>query len=69
MSAVLTIAVPKGRILTEVLPVMARAGLVPEAGFGDEDDRRLRFSTNRADVDLIRVRAFDVATFVAHSSA
>jgi ATP phosphoribosyltransferase len=65
----LTIAVPKGRILSEVLPVMARAGLVPEAGFGDEEDRRLRFATNRADIDLIRVRAFDVATFVAHGAA
>ena len=69
LTPMLTIAVPKGRILTEVLPVMARAGLVPEAGFGDEDDRRLRFATNRADVDLIRVRAFDVATFVAHGAA
>ncbi len=69
MPAPLTIAVPKGRILTEVLPVMARAGLVPEAGFGDEDDRRLRFPTNRPDIDLIRVRAFDVATFVAHGAA
>ncbi len=67
--AILTIAVPKGRILAEVLPVMARAGLVPEAGFGDEDDRRLRFATNRPEVDLIRVRAFDVATFVAHGAA
>lgn len=69
MTAMLTIAVPKGRILSEVLPVMARAGLVPEPGFGDEDDRRLRFATNRPDVDLIRVRAFDVATFVAHGAA
>ena len=65
----LIIAVPKGRILAEVLPLMARAGIVPEAGFSDEDDRRLRFGTNRADVGLIRVRAFDVATFVAHGAA
>lgn len=65
----LIIAVPKGRILAEVLPLMARAGIVPEAGFGDEDDRRLRFSTNRPDIGLIRVRAFDVATFVAHGAA
>jgi ATP phosphoribosyltransferase len=65
----LIIAVPKGRILAEVLPLMARAGIVPEAGFGDEDDRRLRFATNRPDVGLIRVRAFDVATFVAHGAA
>jgi len=65
----LIIAVPKGRILGEVLPLMARAGIVPESGFGDEDDRRLRFATNRPDISLIRVRAFDVATFVAHGAA
>ena len=65
----LIIAVPKGRILGEVLPLMARAGIVPERGFSDEDDRRLRFSTNRDDIGLIRVRAFDVATFVAHGAA
>ncbi len=69
MSAPLILAVPKGRILGEVLPLMARAGIVPEAGFSDEDDRRLRFATNRADIGLIRVRAFDVATFVAHGAA
>ena len=65
----LIIAVPKGRILAEVLPLMARAGIVPEPGFDDEDDRRLRFATNRDDIGLIRVRAFDVATFVAHGAA
>lgn len=68
MQPPLIIAVPKGRILAEVLPLMARAGLEPEAGFGDEDDRRLRFTTNRPGVGLIRVRAFDVATFVAHGA-
>jgi ATP phosphoribosyltransferase len=69
MQPPLIIAVPKGRILAEVLPLMARAGIVPEAGFGDEDDRRLRFQTNMPGVGLIRVRAFDVATFVAHGAA
>ena len=69
MSGPLIIAVPKGRILAEVLPLMAHAGIVPETGFGDEDDRRLRFATNRPDIGLIRVRAFDVATFVAHGAA
>ena len=69
MSQPLIIAVPKGRILAEVMPLMARAGIVPEAGFGDEDDRRLRFDTNHPDIGLIRVRAFDVATFVAHGAA
>lgn len=69
MTDPLIIAVPKGRVLAEALPLMARAGVVPEAGFADEDDRRLRFATNDAHVSVIRVRAFDVATFVAHGAA
>ncbi len=65
----LTFAVPKGRILDEALPVMARAGVVPEDGFFDKSNRALAFDTTRADMRLIRVRAFDVATFVAHGAA
>ncbi|MBB3587796.1 MULTISPECIES: ATP phosphoribosyltransferase [Sphingomonas] len=63
------IAVPKGRILAEALPLLARAGIHPEAAFSDEDSRALRFATNDPDISLIRVRAFDVATFVAHGAA
>ena len=69
MADQIIIAVPKGRILTEVLPLFAKVGIVPEAAFGDEDSRLLMFRTNRPDIGLIRVRAFDVATFVAHGAA
>ncbi|MFD1787831.1 ATP phosphoribosyltransferase [Sphingomonas floccifaciens] len=69
MADPIVIAVPKGRILEEALPLLARAGIEPEAAFSDEHSRALRFSTNRGDIDLIRVRAFDVATFVAHGAA
>lgn len=69
MADPIIIAIPKGRILVEVLPLLARAGIVPEAAFADEDSRALRFSTNDPQVGLIRVRAFDVATFVAHGAA
>jgi ATP phosphoribosyltransferase len=65
----LTFAVPKGRILDEALPVMARAGVEPDAEFHDPKSRALAFATKRADMRLIRVRAFDVATFVAHGAA
>lgn len=65
----IVIAVPKGRILEEALPLLARAGIVPEPAFGDEKSRALRFRTDRAGIELIRVRAFDVATFVAHGAA
>ena len=69
MSPALTFAVPKGRILDEALPLMARAGVVPEAAFHDKGNRSLSFACERGDVRLIRVRAFDVATFVAHGAA
>ena len=65
----LTFAVPKGRILDEALPVMARAGVEPDAEFHNPKSRALAFGTNCADMRLIRVRAFDVATFVAHGAA
>ncbi|MES2754906.1 MAG: ATP phosphoribosyltransferase [Pseudomonadota bacterium] len=69
MPAPLILAVPKGRILGEALPLLARAGIVPEAAFGDEDSRALAFTTDDPALTLIRVRAFDVATFVAHGAA
>ena len=65
----LTFAVPKGRLLDDALPVMERAGVVPEPGFHDKANRALCFATAREDLRLIRVRAFDVATFVAHGAA
>lgn len=65
----LTFAVPKGRILDEALPVMARAGVVPESAFHDKGNRALSFGTEAGDMRIIRVRAFDVATFVAFGAA
>ena len=67
--APLVIALPKGRILKELHPVLSRAGLIPAEDYADEDSRRLRFPTNDPTVDVIRVRPFDVATFVAHGAA
>ncbi|MGX7894779.1 ATP phosphoribosyltransferase [Tsuneonella sp. HG222] len=65
----LTFAVPKGRILDEALPLMARAGLVPESAFHDKGNRALAFACEGGQARLIRVRAFDVATFVAFGAA
>ena len=65
----LIFAVPKGRILDEALPLMARAGVVPEAAFHDKKNRALSFGCEGSDMRIIRVRAFDVATFVAHGAA
>lgn len=69
MTQPLTFAVPKGRILDEALPMMARAGVVPEAAFHDKTNRALTFASEDGTMRLIRVRAFDVATFVAHGAA
>lgn len=65
----LILALPKGRILGEVMPVLRQAGIEPESAFEDPDARQLRFSTSERDVEIVRVRAFDVATFVAFGAA
>jgi ATP phosphoribosyltransferase len=65
----LIMALPKSRILGEVMPLLERLGIAPEAAFDDPDTRRLRFSTSDPQLDLIRVRSFDVATFVAFGAA
>ncbi len=63
------LALPKGRILSELGPVLGRAGIQPAADYTDEDSRRLRFETSDPGLDVVRVRPFDVATFVAHGAA
>ncbi len=65
----LVVAVPKGRILAELTPLLARAGIEPEPAFTDPDARQLTFNTAARGVTLIRVRSFDVATFVAFGAA
>ena len=62
-------ALPKGRILKELLPVLERAGLAPAPDCAEESSRRLRFETADPHVEVIRVRSFDVATFVAFGAA
>jgi ATP phosphoribosyltransferase len=66
---VLVLAVPKGRISTELAPLFERAGISPEAAFADPDSRQLRFATDDPRLAIIRVRSFDVATFVAFNAA
>lgn len=65
----LILALPKGRILKEVMPILTAAGIEPEPAFADKEARQLRFATNRPELDIIRVRSFDVANFVAFGAA
>jgi ATP phosphoribosyltransferase len=65
--AVLTVALSKGRILTETLPLLAAVGIVP-----DDDhklSRRLILGTSNPAVRLLIVRPTDVPTYVLHGGA
>ena len=62
-------AVPKGRILKELNPLLKDIGIEPEEDFFNKDSRKLMFNTNISFLDIIRVRSFDVATFVAIGAA
>jgi ATP phosphoribosyltransferase len=62
-------ALPNGRILDEAMPLLHRIGIEPEPAFADPTSRQLRFATSDPGLDLIRVRSFDVATFVAFGAA
>jgi ATP phosphoribosyltransferase len=65
----LIMALPNGRILGEVMPMLGRMGVEPEPAFTDPKSRQLRFSTSDPGLEIIRVRSFDVATFVAFGAA
>jgi ATP phosphoribosyltransferase len=67
MSALLTIALSKGRIFKETLPLLAAAGIVP---IDDPDtSRKLILDTHQADVKLVIIRATDVPTYVQYGAA
>ena len=63
----LTIAVSKGRIYDEALPLLADADIVPLDD--PKTSRKLILKTNHADVQLVTIRATDVPTFVEYGAA
>jgi ATP phosphoribosyltransferase len=65
--ATLTIALSKGRILDETLPLLAAVGIVPAEN--PDTSRKLILATNRSDVALVIVRATDVPTYVQYGAA
>ena len=62
-------ALPKGRILNELIPLLQKADILPEEEFFKTGSRKLLFSTNQKNLSIIKVRSFDVATFVALGAA
>lgn len=65
----IVLAIPKGRIYQELEPILQACDIIPEQDFFDKNSRKLLFSTNHNSLDIIRVRAFDVACFVAQGAA
>ncbi len=63
----ITIALSKGRIFQETLPLLAKAGIVPIDD--PEKSRKLILNTNRDDVKLVIIRASDVPTYVQYGAA
>ncbi|CDH46299.1 MAG: ATP phosphoribosyltransferase [Candidatus Competibacteraceae bacterium] len=67
MTMLLTIALSKGRIFQETLPLLAAAGILPVDD--PETSRKLILDTNQPDVKLVIIRATDVPTYVQYGAA
>ncbi len=67
LNAPLTIALSKGRIFQQVLPLLAHAGIVPKDD--PETSRKLILATNNERVKLVVIRASDVPTYVQYGAA
>jgi ATP phosphoribosyltransferase len=63
----ITIALSKGRIFDETLPLLAAAGIVPSEN--PETSRKLIIETNQPEVRVVIVRATDVPTYVQYGAA
>ena len=63
------IAIPKGRILKDLTPILNKVNIIPEKEFSDINSRKILFSSNNKLVDFIKVRSFDVVNFVAYGGA
>ena len=63
------IAVPKGRILNELIPIFKKLKFLPEKDFFNSESRKIMFSSSNDLIDFIKVRSFDVANFVAFGGA
>jgi ATP phosphoribosyltransferase len=66
-NAPLTIALSKGRIFQQALPLLAHAGIVPKDD--PETSRKLILETNQPRVRLVIIRASDVPTYVQYGAA
>jgi len=65
----LIIAVPRGRIIKELKPILKKTSFAPENEMFDDKSRKLTFLSKNKDINFIKVRAFDACTFVAFGAA
>ena len=63
------IAIPRGRIIKECRELLNRTNFIPDPLLFDDSCRKLMFSSNDKNIHFIKVRAFDVCTFVAFGAA
>ena len=65
----LIIAIPRGRIIKELKPILKKTSFDPENEIFDDKSRKLTFLSKNKDINFIKVRAFDACTFVAFGAA
>ena len=65
----LIIAIPRGRIIKELKPILKKTSFDPENAMFDDKSRKLTFLSKNKDINFIKVRAFDACTFVAFGAA
>ena len=69
MSKKIIIAIPRGRIIKDCKKILNKTSFAPNPLLFDENTRKLTFSSANQDIFYIKVRAFDVCTFVAFGAA
>ena len=69
MSKKIIIAVPRGRIINECKKILNKTSFAPNSLLFDEKSRKLTFTSKDPNINFIKVRAFDVCTFVAFGAA
>ena len=65
----LIIAIPRGRIIKELKPILKKTSFAPENEMFNDKSRKLTFLSKNKDINFIKVRAFDACTFVAFGAA
>ncbi|MBS56452.1 MAG: ATP phosphoribosyltransferase [Rickettsiales bacterium] len=67
--AKILIAIPRGRIIGECKKILDKTSFSPDPDLYSDSSRKLTFSSKNKNIDYIKVRSFDVCTFVAFGAA